>query len=558
MRFNPLARLLVRVIACVMAVTPPMVNAAVHQPTKGAAILVKAILADADDREKILEELATEGTAADVPLFELWRRGEIWVTQPDSGPGEVIIYNGSATEGTAKGERLTTGEPITFDLGAASASNPDRASRQLLGKLVDVMALKNPSDRERAEAARQLGMRQEEDILKILREELPKQTSPAAKAGFEEGIALAELKLTTGKERLAAVKMLGERASLPGRDQLKAIVQAESAKPEAARDAALIKAAQDSLAAIQTKQNWVERGGTLFRGLSTGSVLIVAALGLAITFGLMGVINMAHGEFITIGAYTCYVVQEQFARMYGGSGSHFDNYFLISLPLCFLASGIVGWLVEWSIVRHLYNRPLESLLATWGLSMILQQAFRLNFGAANVQVRSPQWLAGNYEWMGITLGWNRLFVIAFAMVILLGTLLMMTKTPIGMQLRAVMQNRRMAASLGIRTARMNGFTFAFGSGLAGLAGAFLSQIGNVGPSMGESYIVDSFMIVTVGGVGNIVGASLSALGIGSVDQTLQPLLGPVMGKITTLMAIILILQWRPGGLFPSRSRSLEG
>jgi urea transport system permease protein len=287
-------------------------------------------------------------------------------------------------------------------------------------------------------------------------------------------------------------------------------------------------------------------------------VLLVVAIGLAITFGLMGVINMAHGEFITIGGYTCFLVQTWFINIYGSSGKGFDNYFLVSLPLCFLAAALVGWFIEWAIVRHLYSRPLESLLATWGLSMIFQQAFRLKFGAANVQVASPSWLAGNYEWLGITFAWNRLFVIGFALAILFGTLLVMAKTPVGLQLRAVMQNRRMAASLGIRTARMNGFTFAFGSGLAGLAGAFISQIGNVGPSMGQSYIVDSFMIVTVGGVGNIIGAALSALGIGSVDQMMQPLLGPVMGKITTLLAIILLLQWRPGGIFPSRSRSLEG
>ncbi len=557
MRFNPFACLVVRVMACVTGIVPPVVYAA-HQPTKGSALLSQAILAEGDDREKLLEQFGAEGVQADAALIELWRRGELWVTQPATGPGEVVIYNGAPGEGNATGERLSTGGSVTFDLGAASPSNPDRAVRKQLGKLLDVLALKHPGDRERAEAARQLGLRQEEDSLKILENLLPQQTTAAARAGFEEGIALAKLKLASGAERLGAVKKLGELASLPARDQLRTLVQEETAKSDAARDANLIKTAQNSLAAIQTKQDWIERGGTLFRGLSTGSVLIVAALGLAITFGLMGVINMAHGEFITIGGYTCYMTQVWFASMYGGSGAGFDNYFLVSLPLCFLASGFVGWIVEWSIVRHLYNRPLESLLATWGLSMILQQAFRLKFGAANVQVQSPQWLAGNYEWMGVTLDWNRLFVIAFAVMILLGTMLMMTRTPVGMQLRAVMQNRRMAAALGIRTARMNGFTFAFGSGLAGLAGAFLSQIGNVGPSMGESYIVDSFMIVTVGGVGNIVGASLSALGIGSVDQMLQPILGPVMGKITTLMAIILILQWRPGGIFPSRSRSLEG
>ncbi len=533
-------------------------DASARQATKGSALLSQAILASGDAREKLLDQFGAEGEQADVALLDLWRRGELWIVKPASGASDVVIYNGNAGQGSAKGERLGTGESISFDLATASASNPDRSSRRQLTKLTDLLALKNPGERERAEAARQLGQRQEDESLKILQEMLPKEKSAVARAGFEEGIAMSNLKLATGVARVEAVAKLGSFGSLSARDQIKALVQAESAKPDATRDNALLKACNDALGRIESKQAWVERAGTLFRGLSTGSVLIVAALGLAITFGLMGVINMAHGEFITIGGYTCYVTQVWFASMYGNSGDKFDNYFLVSLPLCFLSAAAVGWLVEWSIVRHLYNRPLESLLATWGLSMILQQAFRLKFGAANVQVSSPKWLAGNYDWMGVGLGYNRLFVIAFALLILLGTMLMMTRTPVGMQLRAVMQNRRMAASLGIRTARMNGFTFAFGSGLAGLAGAFLSQIGNVGPSMGESYIVNSFMIVTVGGVGNILGAALSSLGIGSVDQMLQPILGPVMGKITTLMGIIVILQWRPGGLFPSRSRSLEG
>lgn len=526
------------------------------EATKGSEILAKAIVASGDARAKLLEEFGTESSYGDAPLVEAWRRGEIWIAKLPDGTSEAVAYNGKPGTGMVTAAKLGDGNMVTFDLAQAAASNPDRASRKLLTKVGNVIALKHPSDRNRSDAAKQLGLQGDEEGLRVLQELLPKQTSPAARRGFEEGIALAQLKLASGADKLNAVFKLGDLASLTARDQLKALLQSETAKVP--QDQVLLAAIKKSLAAIESRQAIVESGATLFRGLSLGSVLLVVAIGLAITFGLMGVINMAHGEFITIGGYTCYLVQTWFINMYGSSGTAFDNYFLVSLPLCFLAAALMGWFIEWSIVRHLYSRPLESLLATWGLSMILQQAFRLKFGAANVQVASPSWLAGNYEWLGITLGWNRLFVIGFALAILFGTLLVMAKTPVGLQLRAVMQNRRMAASLGIRTARMNGFTFAFGSGLAGLGGAFLSQLGNVGPSMGQSYIVDSFMIVTVGGVGNIIGASLSALGIGSVDQMLQPLLGPVMGKITTLLAVILLLQWRPGGIFPSRSRSLEG
>ena len=526
------------------------------EATKGSEILAKAVIASGEARMKLLEDFGNESAFGDAVLVEAWRRGEVWIAKLPDGTSEAIAYNGKPGTGMVTATKLNDGKTVTFDLAQASASNPDRASRKLLTKVGNVIALKHPSDRNRAEAARQLGLQADPEGLRVLQDLLPKQTSAAAVKGFEEGIALAQLKLSMGAEKLDAVAKLGALASLTARDQLKSLLQSESAKQPL--DAGLVAAINKSLAAIESKQALVESGATLFRGLSLGSVLLVVAIGLAITFGLMGVINMAHGEFITIGGYTCYLVQTWFINMYGSSGAAFDNYFLVSLPLCFLAAALMGWFIEWAIVRHLYSRPLESLLATWGLSMIFQQAFRLKFGAANVQVASPSWLAGNYEWMGITLGWNRLFVIVFALAILFGTLLVMAKTPVGLQLRAVMQNRRMAASLGIRTARMNGFTFAFGSGLAGLGGAFLSQLGNVGPSMGQSYIVDSFMIVTVGGVGNIIGASLSALGIGSVDQMLQPLLGPVMGKITTLLAVILLLQWRPGGIFPSRSRSLEG
>ena len=239
-------------------------------------------------------------------------------------------------------------------------------------------------------------------------------------------------------------------------------------------------------------------------------------------------------------------------------GALYESYFLFAIPISFLVAAGVGIALERGVIRFLYSRPLESLLATWGVSLVLQQLFRLIFGANNVQVYSPSWLSGNFTVSDVLLGWNRLFVIGFAIAIVLLVWLLLTRTPLGLLIRAVMQNRDMAACMGVRTERVNMLTFGLGSGLAGLAGAFLSQLGNVGPGLGQSYIVDCFMTVVVGGVGNLVGTIYSALGIGVVDQALQPFLGPVMGKITVLAAIILFLQWKPGGLFPTRSRSLEG
>jgi urea transport system permease protein len=281
---------------------------------------------------------------------------------------------------------------------------------------------------------------------------------------------------------------------------------------------------------------------------------------------------MAHGELIVVGAYTTYLIQNLFA---GGikmspfglkidipgmnlSGGAWDCYFLVALPASFLMAAGVGLLLERGVIRFLYKRPLESLLATWGVSMVIQQLFRLVFGANNVQVESPAFLSGNWTVNDVVFGWNRVFVIAFAVLIIFLTWAVLNKTSLGLLIRAVMQNRGMAACMGVRTERVNMMTFAFGSGLAGLAGAFLSQIGNVGPNLGQNYIVDSFMTVVVGGVGNIMGTVISALGIGMADQSLQQILGnPVLGKILVLGAIILFLQWKPSGLFATRSRSLD-
>jgi urea transport system permease protein len=298
--------------------------------------------------------------------------------------------------------------------------------------------------------------------------------------------------------------------------------------------------------------------GTGFRGLSLASVLLIAALGLAITFGLMGVINMAHGEIIMVGAYTAYFTQTLFSRWFGPSGAGYDCYFVAALVAAFVVAGLVGLALERGLIRYLYKRPLESMLATWGVSLVLQQLFRTIFGAANVQIYSPSWLSGSAEWNDILFAYNRIFVIGFAVLVVFGTYLLLTRTSAGLQIRAVMQNRNMAASLGVSTSRVYAGTFALGSGLAGVAGACLSQIGNVGPSLGQAHIVDCFMIVVLGGVGNLVGTVCASLGVGVVDQILQPFVGAVMGKIIVLAAIILFLQWRPAGLFVTRSRALEG
>jgi urea transport system permease protein len=290
-------------------------------------------------------------------------------------------------------------------------------------------------------------------------------------------------------------------------------------------------------------------------GLSQGSILLLVAIGLAITFGLMGVINMAHGEMLMLGAYTTYLVQGWFERFLPASR---DSYLLAALPAAFVVCMAAGMLLERLVIRHLYGRPLETLLATWGLSLIIIQSVRLTFSAQNVSVANPAWLAGGWELVeGVVLPYTRVATIAFAAVVVLLVRLILRRTAIGLQVRAITQNRAMAANLGVPTGRVDTLTFGLGSAIAGLGGVALSQIGNVGPELGQLYIVDSFMVVVVGGVGKIVGTVLTAFGLGILNKLLEPVTGSVLGKIIVLAAIILFIQRRPQGLFSPAGRVSE-
>ncbi len=372
-----------------------------------------------------------------------------------------------------------------------------------------------------------------------------------------EAIQLTSINSENAAERVSAIKQLGEMRSINSLSFLAKLESDAIANP-AKYGGEIRDAAHTSVQSIKSYMEWGNLFGTAFRGLSLASVLLVASLGLAITFGLMGVINMAHGEIMMVGAYTAYVCQNIFKNKFGASGAGFDAYFVAALVASFVVAGVVGVILERGVIRYLYRRPLESLLATWGVSLVLQQIFRHVFGAANVQVTSPSWLSGTFVTYDVLLAYNRIFVILFALFTVAATYLLLTRTSLGLQIRAVMQNRAMASCLGVRTDRVNMLTFAFGSALAGTAGACLSQIGNVGPSLGQNYIIDCFMVVVLGGIGNLIGTISASLGIGVTDQILQPWLGAVMGKITVLTAIILFLQWKPAGLFATRSRSLEG
>jgi urea transport system permease protein len=292
----------------------------------------------------------------------------------------------------------------------------------------------------------------------------------------------------------------------------------------------------------------------VFYGLSLGSVLLLAAAGLAITFGVMGIINMAHGEMVMLGAYTTFAVQELIRSHAPGL---FGASLFIAVPLAFLVSGAVGVAVERGMLRFLYGRPLETLLATWGLSLVLQQAIRSLFGASNRDVGTPQWMSGATQWGGLTITYNRLVIIIFAALVVAALMAALRYTALGLRMRAVTQNRRMAASMGIRTPWVDAMTFGLGSGVAGMAGVALSQIDNVSPNLGQGYIIDSFMVVVFGGVGNLWGTVVSALTLGIVNKFLEPLAGAVLGKIVVLVLLILFIQRKPRGMFPIKGRAVE-
>lgn len=526
------------------------------------AALVAVILADGAEQADGVAGLVGTGDPVVGMVLTAWQRGELYLFDAVDGGRVPFVLEDAESEaptraiGVLDGEFLRgeAGEVLTFVGGDLKALDTTSKLRRAMRTTMDLLALASKRADVRAAAALKLGLMQKAVYIEPLQKALAKETDEEARRKFEEGIAVSMLLMGEGQEVLAAVETLGGLRSMAGLDALKAL-QAEQQRLEEG-DEGLQEALAASITEIESYLSVVDFFGTCFRGLSLGSVLLIVALGLAITFGLMGVINMAHGEMIAIGGYATYMVETWMVGAFGPSA--LEWYFVLAIPVGFVTAAAAGVVLERGVIQFLYKRPLESLLATWGVSLILQQVFRLVFGAANVQVNSPRWLMGSFDVSDVTLGYNRIFVIVFAVLIVVGTWLLMAKTPLGLCVRSVMQNRDMAACIGVRTARVRTVTFAFGSGLAGMAGAFLSQIGNVGPSMGQNYIVDSFMVVVAGGAGSIAGTVLSAFGIGVTDQVLQPSLGPVMGKVCVLFAIILFLQWRPGGLFASKSRALDG
>jgi urea transport system permease protein len=410
------------------------------------------------------------------------------------------------------------------------------------------MKLFSKDAKRRAAAVAELQKEPDETKLPMIEKAYAAEADPAIKEQLGLVRAAALLGSSDKARRLEAARLLAASRS-PATKTL--LIERLKEEPEADVKHAL----ESSLRSVERSLAWGDRIAAVFSGISLGSILLLVALGLAITYGLMGVINMAHGELMMIGAYATYMVQGVFRQYLPGA---FDWYLVAAIPVAFAASALVGAVLERGVIRFLYGRPLETLLATWGISLMLMQLVRTIFGAQNVAVENPSWMSGGVVLMGnLQLPWNRILIIAFAFAVLAGMAFLISRTRLGLFVRGVTQNRPIASCMGVNTARVDTYAFALGSGIAGLAGCALSQIGNVGPDLGQAYIVDSFMVVVLGGVGQLAGTVYAALGLGVLNKFIEGWAGAVLAKIAVLVLIVVFIQKRPQGLFAVKGRSAE-
>jgi len=473
------------------------------------AAVEKLAAGDNDQKIEAIGALVAEGDPQALAVLARFAEGEVEV---DGKKVEVVVNN-----------RLRGA--VAAALAALRLLAPERALRLA--------------------AAKELAAGADASMLPLVKKALEKEQDADIRPLLELVAASMEMKSGDKAQRLAAIRMLGESTSPNSKTLL-----AEAARDD---DEDIRAEAQKSLRAVEGRLAWGERLGLLFAGVSLGSILLLAALGLAITYGLMGVINMAHGELIMIGAYTTYVVQVLFRKT-----SFFDWYLLAAVPASFVVAAAVGMVLERVVIRWLYGRPLETLLATWGISLMLIQLVRTLFGAQNVQVENPAFMSGGIQALSnLVLPWSRVMIILFAALVLAGMWALLTRTRLGLFVRGVTQNRAMASCVGVPTARVDTWAFGLGSGIAGLAGCALSQLGNVGPDLGQGYIVDSFLVVVFGGVGQLAGTVYAALTLGFANKFLEAWSGAVLAKIALLVFIIIFIQRRPQGMFALKGRAVE-
>ncbi len=494
---------------------------------------------DGDERVAVVMQLAASPVAADHALVRALADEAVQV----QGNQVLVVQDGTSRD-------AVTGQTVTPNEQAEDlvVNNRLRAALDTALAGMDVFT-DDPVRQHEAALVLQRGALDDPTPAQLPLVERALSQADRLTASARDALLLAQAALHLGSDEAAQRTAAARKLALVHQPLVRTLLVQ---RLEVETDPAVQTALKQALTQVERALSISAVLGELFTGMSLGSILLLAALGLAITYGLMGVINMAHGELIMIGAYATYVVQGVFQKYLPGA---FDWYLLAALPTAFLASALVGAAMERSVIRFLYGRPLETLLATWGLSLVLMQAVRSLFGAQNVGVENPSWMSGGITLLGgLTLPWNRILIVAFAAVVLLAVALLIGKTRLGLFVRGVTQNRPIASCMGVNTARIDTYAFALGSGIAGLAGCALSQVGNVGPDLGQNYIVDSFMVVVLGGVGQLAGTVYAALGLGILNKFLEGWAGAVLAKIAVLVFIIVFIQKRPQGIFALKGR----
>lgn len=508
-----------------------------------ATIVTRLAAGDSDEKISAITQLAQDSPEEALPVLQALAADALFVTG-----NRLVLVDGDTTRDAANGEMI---RPAPTDREGITINN--RVRREV-ATLLSALNLFAPDRETRLRSAQDLAEHAAPESLPLIQAALRKESDVEIKTRLIVARSKAGLGSSEAAVRLQAVQDLGAEAT-PATRQLLASLLAKNGDNWVEPEAEIRIAATASLQGIERRLAFGENLGRIFTGLSLGSLLLLAAMGLAITYGVMGVINMAHGELLMIGAYATFAVQSLF-RAY--LPAWLDWYLLVALPCGFIAAALVGILLERLVIRHLYGRPLETLLATWGLSLFLIQTMRTLFGAQNVEIANPGWMSGGIALLpNLVLPWNRIFIIGFSIVVLAGMWAILNLTRLGLFVRAVTQNRAMSGCVGVPTGRVDTLAFGLGAGVAGLGGVALSQVSNVGPDMGQGYIVDSFMVVVLGGVGQLAGAAWAALGLGVFSKFLESWTGAVVAKIVVLVFIIIFIQKRPQGLFALKGRTME-
>ena len=510
-------------------------------------------LVDANFREKTaLAELLLESGHPGAPdVLTALMEGRLFIRDQDT---QVFVIESTSDDLL----EFILLDPVSRE--TVGSSSPDQLSRiitnnqlrRFLRTAVPRFSLSSPDNEIRLEAVRQLLRALDDTVIDLLRQRANQETDPRVLFEIETALALSDLDSNNRQTRISAINLLTDRLNPEVHNRLSVILERDENGNYLETDESVLLAATEALGSIDTARTFYSIIETAFFGLSLGSVLALAAIGLAITFGVMGVINMAHGELIMLGAYTTYVVQLLMPN-------NIDLSLLVAIPAGFLVAGAAGVLIERTIIRFLYGRPLETLLATFGLSLVLQQFVRSVFTANNRPVETPSWMSGTLQFNEVfSLTYNRLYIVILTLAVFGILLAVLRFSRVGLDIRAVSQNRLMARAMGVRSDWVDAMTFGLGSGIAGVAGVALSQLTNVGPNLGQAYIIDSFMVVVFGGVGNIWGTLIGGMSLGIINKVLEPFAGAVLGKILVLIAVILFIQRRPRGLFPQTGRAAEG